>query len=69
MFAPVAGHPATETALVATFTELSDVSPDGLAAVAAAGRRAHDVVRICRRARDLLAAGWYDEVQTSRPPR
>jgi ATP-dependent helicase/nuclease subunit B len=61
MFAPVAGHPATETALVATFTELSDVSPDGLAAVAAAGRRAHDVVRICRRARDLLAPGWYDE--------
>ncbi|MGH9233038.1 MAG: PD-(D/E)XK nuclease family protein, partial [Acidimicrobiales bacterium] len=61
MFAPVAGHPATETALVATFTELSDVSPDSLAAVAAAGRRAHDVVRICRRARDLLAAGWYDE--------
>ncbi len=61
MFGPVAGHPATETALVATFTELSDVSAQGLAALSTAGRRAHDVVRICRRARELLAPDWYDE--------
>lgn len=61
MFAPVAGHPATERALVATFAELSDVTPEGLAALAGAGRRAHDVVDICRRARQALAADWYDE--------
>jgi len=30
IFAPVADHPATETALVATFAELSDVSDPGL---------------------------------------
>jgi ATP-dependent helicase/nuclease subunit B len=61
IFAPVAAHPATEQALVAAYTELSDVSDDGLAALAAAGRRAHDVVRTCRRARRLLAVDWYDE--------
>ncbi len=61
MFAPVAAHPATERALVATFTELSDVTPHGLAALAGAGRRAHDVVAICGRARQLLATDWYDE--------
>jgi hypothetical protein len=61
MFAPVAAHPATETALVATFTELSDVSAHGLDALATGGRRAHDVVRTCRRAREMLAANWYDE--------
>jgi ATP-dependent helicase/nuclease subunit B len=61
MFAPVAAHPATERALVATFTELSDVSPQGLDALAGAGRRAHDVVALCARARQVLATDWYDE--------
>jgi ATP-dependent helicase/nuclease subunit B len=61
IFAPVAGHPATEQALVAAYTELSDVSEDGSAALAAGGRRSRDVVRICRRARELLAPDWYDE--------
>jgi ATP-dependent helicase/nuclease subunit B len=61
MFAPVAAHPATEQALVATYTELSDLSPDALAALGRAGRRARDVVRLCGRARALLAGGWYDE--------
>jgi hypothetical protein len=65
MFAPVAAHAATEAALVATYTELSDVSPGGRAAVAAAGRRARDVVRICEDARALLAADWYDESDLS----
>jgi RecB family exonuclease len=63
MFAPVATHPATEQALVATFAELSDLSDEGLAALAGASRRAHDVVRICRRARDVLADRWYDEAE------
>ena len=61
IFAPVADHPATETALVATFAELSDASAAGLAALAGAGRRAHDVVRLCRQARAQLADAWYDE--------
>jgi ATP-dependent helicase/nuclease subunit B len=61
LFAPVAEHPATEAALVAAFGELSDVSADGLAALAAAGRRASDVVRLCRQARAVLRDGWYDE--------
>ncbi|HEY7073185.1 MAG TPA: hypothetical protein VH479_23870, partial [Acidimicrobiales bacterium] len=61
IFRPVAEHPATETALVATFAELSDVSEDGLFALASAGRRAHDVVGLYRRARDRLAGDWYHE--------
>jgi ATP-dependent helicase/nuclease subunit B len=61
IFAPVAEHPATETALVATFAELSDVSEEGLFALAGAGRRAHDVVGLYRRARDRLAGDWYHE--------
>src|SRR5256885_8643973 len=39
VFAPVADHPATESALVASYRELREVSDDGLAAVAATGRR------------------------------
>jgi ATP-dependent helicase/nuclease subunit B len=61
MFGPVASHPATERALVATYAELSDLSAEGLAGLAAAGDRARDVVDICRRARAVLAGGWYDE--------
>jgi ATP-dependent helicase/nuclease subunit B len=61
IFAPVAEHPATETALVATFAELSDVSEEGLFALAGAGRRARDVVGLYRRARDRLAGAWYHE--------
>jgi ATP-dependent helicase/nuclease subunit B len=61
LFAPVAEHPATEAALVAAFGELSDVSAGGLDALARAGRRAGDVVRLCRQAREILRTGWYDE--------
>jgi ATP-dependent helicase/nuclease subunit B len=61
LFATVAEHPATEAALVAAFGELSDVSARGLEALARAGRRAGDVVRVSRQAREVLRAGWYDE--------
>ena len=61
LFAPVAEHPATEAALVAAFGELSDVSAAGLEALARAGQRAGDVVRLCRQARAVLSEGWYDE--------
>jgi RecB family exonuclease len=61
LFAPVAEHPATEAALVAAFGELSDISADGLEALAAAGHRPGDVVRLCRQARAVIRGGWYDE--------
>lgn len=61
VFAPVAGHPATEAALVSAFAELSDATPEALGALAASGRRAADVVDVCRRARRQLQAAWYDE--------
>ncbi|HEX5365771.1 MAG TPA: hypothetical protein VFW63_03775, partial [Acidimicrobiales bacterium] len=65
LFAPVARHPATEAALVAAYAELSDLSPGARRSLAGAGRRAHDVVRLCHRAREVLAPGWYDESDLS----
>lgn len=61
MFAPVAAHPATEIALVAAYGELADLSPAMLDSLAGASPRSRDVVRLCRRARELLRSGWYDE--------
>ncbi|HEX9889134.1 MAG TPA: PD-(D/E)XK nuclease family protein [Nitriliruptorales bacterium] len=61
IFGPVADHPATEEALVRAHRELSDCSPTSLDALAAAGRRPADVVRIHRAVRRLLADAWYDE--------
>ncbi|MDQ6944776.1 MAG: PD-(D/E)XK nuclease family protein [Actinomycetota bacterium] len=61
VFGPVAEHPATETALVAAYRELRDLSPAALDAVALTSRRAADVVRLCRAARARLEASWYDE--------
>src|SRR4051812_15546342 len=40
LFAPVAGHPATESALVASYRELRELSRGALDAVAATGARA-----------------------------
>ena len=61
IFASVAHHPATEQALVATYAELTDLSAEALSSLGRAGRRAHHVVRLCGRARAILAADWYDE--------
>jgi ATP-dependent helicase/nuclease subunit B len=61
LFAPVAAHPATESALVATYRELRDCSPAALDALAGASRRAAEVVRIHRAVRTRLAAEWSDE--------
>src|SRR5690606_12334071 len=61
MFAPVAGHPATERALVASFAELSDLTDDASDARAPASPRARSVVGVYRRARAVLATDWYDE--------
>jgi ATP-dependent helicase/nuclease subunit B len=61
VFAPVADHPATETALVTAYRELRDVSDEGLDALARRSSRAADVVRLHRAARAGLAPRWYDE--------
>src|SRR5688572_20918506 len=61
LFGPVAEHPATESALVATYRELRDLSPAALDALAGSSDRAAEVVRIHRATRARLAAGWSDE--------
>jgi len=65
-FAPVADHPSTEEALVRAYRELAEVSDAGLDAVAGAGRRAADVVRLQRVVRAQLAAAWYGEADLMR---
>ena len=61
LFAPVAEHPSTETALVAAYRELREASSSSLDAIAARSERAADVVRLHRAARAQLEADWYDE--------
>lgn len=60
-FAPVAAHPATEAALVDAYRELRDLSPAGLAAIAATSRRARAVVAVHGAVRRRLEHAWYDE--------
>jgi ATP-dependent helicase/nuclease subunit B len=61
IFAPVAGHAATETALVAAYRELRDLSDGALDALARSSDRAADVVRLHRAARASLESEFYDE--------
>ncbi len=61
VFAPVATHPATETALIGAYRELRDLSPAALDTLARQSRRASDVVRLQRSARQALEGSWYDE--------
>jgi len=61
VFAPVAGHPATEEALAAAHAELRGVSGPALDRLARSGRRASDVVTIHRAVERLLAPAWHDE--------
>jgi ATP-dependent helicase/nuclease subunit B len=61
LFRPVAAHAATETALVAAYRELREVSAAGLDAVAKCSPRAADVVRLHRAAHASLESCWYDE--------
>ncbi len=61
IFAPVAGHAATETALIAAYRELRDLSDGALDALARRSDRAADVVRLQRAARRHLVSDWYDE--------
>ncbi|HKH87510.1 MAG TPA: hypothetical protein VKA05_01750, partial [Acidimicrobiales bacterium] len=59
---PVAGHAATEGSLVATFRDLRRASEDDLERLATSSARAHDVVRLAARMRQLLEVSFYDEV-------
>jgi ATP-dependent helicase/nuclease subunit B len=61
LFAPVAEHPATEAALVASYRELRDLPEAALTVVARTGPRAADVVRVHRATRAVLAERWSDE--------
>jgi ATP-dependent helicase/nuclease subunit B len=61
IFAPVADHAATETALVAAYRELRDLPPGALDSLARRSNRAADVVRLHRMARVRLEPDWYDE--------
>lgn len=61
VFGPVATHPATETALVAAYRELRDLSPQSLDALGTQSRRAADLIRLHRAARSALQDAWYDE--------
>ncbi len=61
VFAPVADHPATELALVASTRELAGLTERALHAVAACSVRAADVVRVAHQVRTDLSSGWYDE--------
>jgi hypothetical protein len=61
LFGPVAEHPATESALVATYRELRECAPAALDVLAQQGARAAEVVRLHRAVRARLEAQWYDE--------
>ncbi len=61
IFAPVAEHAATETALIAAYRELRDLPDSALDALATRSNRAADVVRLHRAARAALETDFYDE--------
>ena len=61
LFAPVAEHPATESALVSTYRELRDLSPAAVDALAGSSDRAREVVRLHEATRARLEPAWSDE--------
>ncbi len=61
IFTPVAGHAATEAALIAAYRELRDLSEGALEILASRSDRASDVVRLHRVARASLQSAFYDE--------
>lgn len=61
IFGAVRGHPATVQAFVQSHRELRDLSAAALCALEGQSSRASEVVRIHRRARELLRGRWVDE--------
>lgn len=62
IFEPVIDHPSTEEALVRSYRELSQLTPQALGALASSPvPRVRDVVRIHRTVRRRMASAWYDE--------
>ena len=61
IFKEVAGHPATERALVRAYKDLRALSPPALDAMARHSERTEDVVRLIRAVRNQLAPDWYDD--------
>lgn len=66
VFREVAGHSATIEALVRAHSELRDLDPAALDAVAAGGVVAADLVRLHRRVTRTLERDWYDETDLLR---
>ncbi|MGD0082514.1 MAG: PD-(D/E)XK nuclease family protein [Acidimicrobiales bacterium] len=66
LLAPVAGHAATEASLVATFRDLRWAHDDDLGRLSASSGRAHDVVHLIRRMRQLLEGRFYDSADLVR---
>ncbi len=63
---PVAGHPATERALVRVHRELRELDAADLDALAATGPRATEVVRLHREVHGRLDGRYVDEVDLHR---
>jgi len=61
VFASVADHPATETALIQAYKELRDCSVAALRNLGRTSDRARDVVRLAEAARRLLVERFFDE--------
>lgn len=61
VLAAVAGHQATETALLQAYKELRDCSDGARRALAGRSRRAADVVRLAAAARGMLEHRFFDE--------
>ena len=67
IFAPVARHPATVTALADRHRELRELDQESLAAVAAAGTAVTTgLIQLHRTVTGLLAAAWYDQTDLRR---
>lgn len=67
VFAAIAGHQATVTAVRDAHRELRHLPPATIGRLAAAGSpRAHEVVRLHRRVQAALAREWYDEADLLR---
>ena len=63
VFAPVADHPSTVTALVAAHRTLRDLDAEHLAVLASAGTVVGEVVRLHRTVVSRCIGRWYDATQ------